>query len=233
MVIIMKVYHGTSLKNWKKIKKTGLLPRAATNQSNWKHSIESNSDTIYLTDAYAMHFSLACVKENEDDKFDDAVIIEIETDNLPGYLVPDEDALEQLSRRSRDGLPDNWDINKRTQHYKRLVRDFAGSGLDHTWSLDVLGTCGHIGIISPKHFTRVAIIDIQKEAKLTWMYMNCQISIGNYKFLGAHYRKVSKAIFGETYQPKDKDIILPGYDVPEMGSGIQIINLNKENNETE
>lgn len=226
MVTTMKVYHGTSLKNWKKIKKTGLLPRMSSRQSNWKHSIESNIDTVYLTDAYAMHFGLSAVN-NTGDKFDDAVIIELDTGTLTGHLVPDEDALEQYARKSDDGLPEDWDIMRRTQHYKRLVREFASSGIDYEWSLKTLGTCGHIGVISPKHFTRVAIIDIKAESKLSWMYMNCQVSVMNYRFLGPHYRRVSKAIFGEINPMEENEIELQGYEVPEMGTGIQIIELNK------
>ncbi len=57
----MLLYHGTNLTNWEKIKEVGLLPRSMGANSNWEHTVESDPDTIYLTDAYAMYFSLQCV----------------------------------------------------------------------------------------------------------------------------------------------------------------------------
>ena len=123
----MIVYHGTSMSAWKKIRQSGLVPRGETGQSNWTHSIESNPDTIYLTDAYAMHFALSAIRGTAK-KFEEAVIIEVDTDKLEkSALVADEDALEQVSRK-QDGLPPDWSMQDRTRHYRGMVRRFQEFG---------------------------------------------------------------------------------------------------------
>ena len=63
----MIVYHGTSWKHWQNIKKNGLRVRGKSPRSNWTHSIESNPDTVYLTDAYAIYFGLAALSLKGDD----------------------------------------------------------------------------------------------------------------------------------------------------------------------
>ena len=221
----MLLYHGTSLSNWKRIQKTGILPRAHTNKTNWEHSIESNEDNVYLTDAYAMHFGL-CAIQSVKKKFEDVVIIEVDVDDdLAPNMLPDEDALEQVGKVSGDGLPDEWNMHQRTAYYRENAWRFAETELNYQWSLKALGTCCHVGEIATKHITRIARIDIKKESQLAMMYMDCQVSVKNYRFLGAHWRKVSKMIFGDTYQPDPNDFFIDHYKVPEMGDGIRIIKV--------
>jgi hypothetical protein len=225
-LLTMKVYHGTSLSRWKKIKLGGLSPRGEIGQSNWTHSIESNPDTVYLTDAYAMHFAMASLDTEKLEK-DHAVIIEIETDRLDQHqLVADEDALEQVSRnmgRGQDGLPVDWDMLKRTRYYKSQVREFADKGLGFEWSMQMLGTAGFVGKISPEAFTRVAIIDIAKQRALAWEYMNCQVSVMNYKFLGEKYRALTQILFDPTHtNPLSVDFCSPN-TVVSSRDGLEIV----------
>jgi hypothetical protein len=182
----MKVYHGTSMSNWGRIKKEGLLPRGNHGTSNWTHSIESNPDTIYLTDAYPMHFGMSAIR-GDSSFFEEVVLIEVDTDSLTGLLVPDEDALEQVGRYQQggDGLPTDWDMQTRTRYYREEVKAFAKKGIGWEWSLGVLGTMGHIGAITPEHFTKIAVIDIAKERALAFASMDMTVSVMNYKFVGA------------------------------------------------
>ena len=113
----MLLYHGTSEKAWNSIKKSGIRPRGLSKKSNWKHSIESNPDTVYLTDTYPLHFAMSAIRQTGD-KIDRVAIIEVDTDLLPGKLVPDEDALEQASRHQNDGLPETWTMVQRTRYYR-------------------------------------------------------------------------------------------------------------------
>lgn len=220
----MIVYHGTSLERWGVIQRQGLTPRGQHGQSNWTHSIESNPDTIYLTDAYAMHFGLSAVNCTGK-KSDKVVIIEIDTDLLPGELVPDEDALEQIARQSPEGLPPRWTMQERTRYYRGKVREFAELGLDHEWSMEQLGTMGHIGTIPPAAFTRIAVIDLKKESALAWTYMDCTVLTKNYQILGGYYRALSKLIFGDQWEPYEMHEF---YKLPPLKGGIRVTNLKKE-----
>lgn len=228
----MLAYHGTSLERWKTIKKQGLTPRGENGKSNWTHSIESNPDTIYLTDAYAMNFALASINSGEPDK-DHAVLIEIDTDRLnPDNLVPDEDALEQVSRKlgpGGDRLPPHWSMVERTRYYRGMVREYAEKGLDFDWSMSELGTAGHVGAINCTAFTRVAIIDIKIQRKIVWEYMNSQVSVYNYQFLGPQYRSYTRMLFGDAPRPEDVAALLtPLTTVTKKGIKVLTLNRTKE-----
>lgn len=224
----MKIYHGTSLKRWESIQKDGLIPRGAHGKSNWTHSIESNPDTIYFSDAYAMNFALASLNTDALKK-DHAVIIEVDSASLDAMdLVADEDVLEQVSRqlgRGKDGLPAHWGMIERTRYYRRKTRDYADDGLGFDWSMENMGTGGHIGAVPPKHFTRVAVIDIRAAAAICWEYMNSQITIMNYKFCGARYRALNALIFNDPYKFGPEDVMgqVPMPERPKKG--IHILEL--------
>lgn len=220
----MLVYHGTSLAKFQSIKKKGLTPRGSKKKSNWTHTIESNPDTIYFSDAYAMYFGLNAMNVDRG-KDDSVVIIEVDTDDLPGALVADEDALEQVSRR-QDGLPADLGMIDRTRHYRAMVREYADHGYGFEWSMKTLGTGGHIGAIPPEYFRRIAVIDVQKSTELAFAFMDCQVSVMNYRFVGARYRSLSRMIFGEPPHKDDYDQLcqLP-LTMPPLGDGIKILTL--------
>lgn len=225
----MKVYHGTSLSRWEKIKKTGLIPRGKSGKSNWTHSIESNPETIYFSDAYAMFFALQSVDTGNLEK-DHAVVIEIETDLLePSRLVPDEDVLEQVGRMQKggDGLPSHWDMKKRTRHYRGLTLEYAQQGLDFEWSMQVMGTGGFMGAVMPEAFTRVAIIDIAKQAELAMTYLDSQVSVQNYRFLGSRYRALTKMIFGDEPDPVDELGSVMGFPTIDL-EGLEVVQLTAQ-----
>lgn len=226
----MLMYHGTSMKRWKQIQKQGLVPRGNHGISNWTHSIESNPDTIYFSTCYAMNFALASL--NTDNlKKDHAVIIEVESITLPSdNLVPDEDALEQVGRRLKngDGLPSDWSMQERTRYYRGQTQAYAKKGLGFNWSMDTLGTAGHVGTVKPKHFTRVAVIDIRAANQIAWEYMNSQISIMNYKFCGPRYRALNALIFNDPYEIDPLDV-MAGINIPDRPKkGIHILELKRK-----
>lgn len=213
---------------WKQIQKHGLIPRGNHGESNWTHSIESNPDTIYFSDAYAMNFALASL--NTDNlKKDHAVIIEVDSASLTqDLLVPDEDALEQVSRQmgpGKDGLPAQWSMNERTRYYRAQTLAYADKGLGFEWSMKELGTAGHLGAVPPDHFTRVAVIDIKACAAIAWEYMNSQVSIMNYKFCGARYRALNALIFNDPYKFGPEDV-MADIKMPERPKkGIHLLEL--------
>lgn len=217
----MKVYHGTALSNLPAILKKGLAPRKHKVKSNWKHSIESNPDTVYFTDAYALYFALNAMRI-DNGKDDKAVLIEVDTDDLPGLLVPDEDALEQAGR-NQDGLPPSMDMIARTRHYRKMTRRFAETDLDFFWSMQTLGTGGHIGVVPSSCFRRIAVIDVQKDAEVAWAFMDASVSVMNYRFIGAKFRLLTKLIFGDTPDPADMEY-MSGFPMPlpTFHGGIQV-----------
>lgn len=185
----MKLYHGTSSKIAKKALKTGLLPRSITGTSQWEHTIDSNPDCVYLTDAYPLYFSVNAANT----KNSQPAIIEIDTDKLDqSKLYPDEDVLEQAGRKA-DDLPKDWDMNKRTEHYRTLLPMYNRG--EWKKSLEAMGTCAYGGTIPPEAITRIVIIDHKKQAGLCWTAMDASISLLNYNFMKGKYRALTNWIF--------------------------------------
>jgi len=191
----MLLYHGTSRKRWEDIKTNGLKTRTDHGKSNWDHSIESNPDTVYLTAAYSLYFALGSVDTSDLDN-DGPVLIEIDTDRLDcEELVPDEDALEQVSRKHDDSLPPEWGMVERTRYYRSRVKDFAEAGLTWEWSLQMLGTCGYVGRIPPSAFTRVAMVDMKQASRLCMTMFDASVNVDAYQIRGPEYRNLTRRIF--------------------------------------
>jgi hypothetical protein len=220
----MHLYHGTSFSSWEKIQETGLLPRKLGGSSNWEHTVESDPDTVYLTDAYAMYFSYQCTNEDKNGKLDKAVIIEVDSSLLnQKKFVADEDALEQVSRNTPggDGLPSSMTMEDRTIHYRKMAKRYAEVGYGHEWSLKALGTCGYKGKIPLKAITRVAIIDLTKQKQLS-VFLDPSISIMNYKIVGAKYRALNALIFGNEPKSEDMDFL------KQLHMSIDLDNFNRD-----
>ena len=83
------LYHGTSTKYLDKILKEGIKPRGNKN-GNWKHSVKSKKDLVYLTDTYAPYFANAATKKPYK-----PVIIKLEINTKDFELYPDEDFICQ------------------------------------------------------------------------------------------------------------------------------------------
>jgi hypothetical protein len=204
----MLLYHGTSLSRWEKIKESGILPRKDGSASNWEHTVESNPEAVYLTDAYAMYFSFQAI-EDKGKYIDHPVILEIDTSLLDKKkFVADEDALEQASRHNPggDGLPKTMSMEDRTIHYRNMAKKFAKAGLGHEWSLETLGTCAYVGKIPVEAITRVAIIDLDKQKQMS-VFLDPSIHIMNYKIVGAKYRALNAMIFENEPKPQDMQFL--------------------------
>ncbi len=185
----MELYHGTSESRAKKILKEGIKPRHVSGKSNWKHSVESNPEAVYLTDAYPMYFAFNAGKEKER-----WAIIEVDTDLLDeSKLHPDEDVLEQAGRKY-DSLPKTWKMNRRTRHYRKEAIN------NPNWrrSLEFMGTCAYYGAIPVEAITRVVYFDPSKyDGGFTLSLIDCMVTLMNYKFCGEQYRARTKWLMGE------------------------------------
>jgi hypothetical protein len=226
----MLLYHGTSFSSWEKIQETGLLPRKLGGNSNWEHTVESDPNTVYLTDAYAMYFAYQCTNADKDGNLDKAIIIEVDSSLLnQKKFVADEDALEQVSRNTPggDGLPESMTMEERTVHYRKMAKRYAEVGYGHEWSLKALGTCGYKGKIPLKAITRVAIIDLSVQKQLS-VFLDPSISILNYRFVGAKYRALSAMIFDDEPKPEDMEFLMSIYVDNFNRDGITIQNMQSK-----
>jgi hypothetical protein len=227
----MKLYHGTNETVARVALTEGLKPRSMTKASNWKHTVLSHKDMIYLTDTYPLYFALNSIQGTER-----AAVIEIDTDKLlPWEFMPDEDYLEQATRKTPDDPKTDWDMKKRNRWYRARLQQFSGYWEE---SLKRLGTCAYHGIIGPQAITRVAFIDYKKQSVLAMRGMDPSISIVNFGLCSKDYQHLIPWLFDGTYEPTERDGMLMKLGFPSTkevlekegraGISIEIPNLKKE-----
>jgi hypothetical protein len=213
----MKLYHGTSERYVERIMRRGLEPRGR-HIGNWKHTMLSRPDAVYMSNAYALYFACHTASRTKKEK---AAVIEIDTTGLnPFCLHPDEDFLEQATRKKGDA-PLDAAMKPRTEWYRERLEDYQ----EH-WELSVehLGNCCHIGVIPTHALTRVAVIDRDKQWPLCWQAMDPVISLLNFRFCKAKYRGMHKWLFEE---PLGEDTVtelggIQNWNVPETRDGVEV-----------
>jgi hypothetical protein len=203
------LYHGTSAVRLESIKKKGIVPRIKSRvEGNWTHTVKSNRNSVYLTDAYAWHFA-ACASSTEEN----GLILEIDKDQLFTWLLcPDEDALEQGTRTliGPNFAPTNWGMLKRTKFYRKIA-PLNPHLADE--SLKVMGTCGYYGIIPWSAVTRYVTIDWKKlDPSLRMQAIDSQVSIANYKFLQDRHKAFTRWFFGDEVNAGE----VTGYDLEKL-----------------
>ena len=178
MALPRHLYHGTSERHLTTILNDGLVPRGRR-KGNWKHSILSAPDRVYLTNAYPIYFAFAATTPGSKEG---GVIIEVDTELMAAQrFVPDEDALEQ-STRGRDNVSGN--IKERTLHYRNAAPMYSMFADE---SIAALGTCAYMGKVEAQHISRVAVISHDKLIELA-LHFDPMISLANYYIMGEHYR---------------------------------------------
>lgn len=192
----MKLYHGTALRHLDGIREHGLIPRG-DRPGNWPE-FPSRDDLVYLTTAYAPHFAKCAAKEKEP-----WVIVEIESDNLPDSLLPDEDFLEQATRK--DPLLTGWSLAQRTKFFRSNIHDYAQYAQD---SIESLGTCAtaHVPISA---IERYSIFDSTSNATVAYWMIDPTISVLNYQIKGSYYRLLSKWFFEPLTDSEVMELCLP------------------------
>ena len=189
----MKLYHGTNARLLHRISKVGIQPRALSKaKGNWNHTVPSNPSSVYLTDAYPFHFAAMGGRESH------GLILEVDRSLLlPWKLCPDEDALEQGSRKHlvKGGPPLEWSMEKRTRHYRKFAP--LNPQLADI-SLKILGTVGYYNTISFSAVTRYAIIDWGKlDMTLYLMAADTSVAALNYMVLQNRHRALVRWFFGD------------------------------------
>lgn len=189
----MKLYHGTNSEVARKALQHGLQPRALHGGSNWKHTIESNPDCVYLTDVYGPYFAW-CATKTEGHQ---VALVEVETDLLEqGSLLPDEDFLEQVSRGNGSVWRElkKMSMLKRTAHLRGLMKHNARFWAD---SVKHLGTCAHQGAISPQAITRITLFDPRSNPQLWSEAIQPTITLLNHQFCASKYALLTRWLMGD------------------------------------
>jgi hypothetical protein len=194
----MKLYHGTTGRFLPRILRDGLQGRKFTKvKGHFDHTVQSNPEAVYLTDAYPWHFASIASKGQKKDW--PGLILEIERDRLlPWLLCPDEDYLEATTRKQGPECgpgfcPTDWDLKARCKHYRKIAKlnpDLADD------SLKRLGTCAYYGAIPWSAVTRYALIDWGKLHPV--MRIRCvdsMVSMINYRLLAERHREFTRWFF--------------------------------------
>jgi len=108
-------------------------------------------------------------------------------------MVADEDALEQATRDASD--TPRGTMLERTMWFRDRLPEMAANGLDYKWSLDVLGTCAHMGRIPSSAIVKVARWNT-KVAVLQFVF-DPTITLMNYRIMGPRYRYLMAKLMGE------------------------------------
>ena len=200
----MKLYHGTNSEALATILTSGLKPRGK-GRGNWKHTVDSHPDMVYLTNAYALWFAYVASSESGGDM----VVVEIDTALLnPFRFVPDEDFLEQATR-TQSGLglaPTDKPMKYRNRWYCRHIREFSQHWED---SLKHLGNCSYDGDIPTSAITRFAVIPGYRAPGLVMAGIDPSITLMNYKLLGEKYCNWTRWAFGDPLEPGGDHSVLP------------------------
>jgi hypothetical protein len=193
----MKLYHGTKSSIAHPAFEHGLAPRGMTgSKGNWPQC-PSSDHLVYMTSTYAGYFANVAVGNSADDW----AIVEVETDLLdPHFMMPDEDFLEQASRRQKvPGLRART-MEGRTRWFHNHIKDFSDM-----WEKSVkhLGNASYMGVIPPEAITRVSSFDPKSNRYVAWAFSDPQISLLNHYFMSKKYQALTRWFFDE---PSEDDV---------------------------
>lgn len=200
--MIEYLYHGTSTAVLDKIMTEGIRPRKHTKMTNWKMSVESEPNSVYLSRALAPYFAMVAA----DSYGGQPVVLEVATSLLdPDLLMPDEDALEQGSRGLRPGqllYNPSTNMTARTLWYRKNAPRFAAA-IPRLWmrSVEVIGNCCYRGTIPSIAITGKRIFETTGAVLLEWG--DPTISIIAYAVVGARYRVMTDQMFGRMSSLED------------------------------
>lgn len=197
----MILYHGTTIKNLKRILREGIKPRKSK-KSNWEGYGTSRSDLVYLSDCYAPFYAWSACKKTKDK----GVIIKLEIDPKKITLYPDEEFLFNVlgfkEKAKQEGNKEKIYQSINPTKYQFLeVNGEAKEG----WRASL----NYMGVVTAKFIPKECIVSYYVEKKKLEFILNCDPSISplNYQICGQRYRdylekleytKVARRKTGET-----------------------------------
>lgn len=186
-----QITHATSERNLEKILECGSIRPRGRRKGNWNHTVKSNSDTVYLSCAYAAAFAHnACDDREKDGRW---AFISFDVAKLyVGNLIADEDAVEQ-ARRGHDAFG-GLSMEERTEIYKKICARRRGQLWEE--SLKVMGTCGHIGAVPVSAACRITLFDYAKDYSLAMALFDHTPSVMLYQVSGEKLTNESRWLAG-------------------------------------
>ena len=130
--MMLTLYHGTSTKYFDEIIKSGLKPRGRK-IGNWKHSVKSKKDLVYLTDCYAPYYANAATSKPHK-----PIIFKIVIDTDDFEIFPDEDFIAQCLAKnfpansiSLNSLTGQVDPKKYQYEWGKSLKHFGNISVKH------------------------------------------------------------------------------------------------------
>lgn len=198
----MFVYHGTSETAARQALKSGIQPRRLSgSDGNWKHTVKSNPDFVYLTVAYAPYYAAAVTDMGRERP----AVIQIDLDALDqDRLFPDEDFIEQAMRGKPLGPSE--ELKKRNRY---VIEHIEGYRENWKLSLENLGTLCFKGVVPASAITKIVAFDASKNPGVALDMLDPLVSLANYKWCGEKYRALTRWFMGEEIDP-----VLIGFSMP-------------------
>jgi hypothetical protein len=187
----MLLYHGTTTLRARMIEECGvILPRSRHKLRHNYYQMPSNPRSIYLTDAYALYFAYNGLRKQQ---APNVTVFEIDGARLdPALLRADEDAVEQVNR-GKDGLPEDWDMRRRTFYYRDVLDDLEPDAWKK--SLQAMGTCQYQAAIPLTAVTRVAHLTKAVHPAFMMAAIDPTITVVNYQIVGNKYKAMLHWLF--------------------------------------
>jgi hypothetical protein len=160
--MLIQLYHGTNVKNAKRILKEGFKDRNESKKKNWSEELSGQFGFVYLTRAYPFYYAMNAA--NEENKAS-VLLVEVDVDDL----YPDEDFLREVRIRDKDKKID--------------IRKFKDFG---ALSLEKLGNVA----IKPSKIKRIIGHKTFDTREMIWCSDPSMTTI-NYRLLGNYYRKLT------------------------------------------
>lgn len=193
----MKLYHGTVARHLPSILTEGIRPRGKGKRGNWKHTVESHPECVYMSTAYAPYFAGCAMKGKEA-----LAVLEIDTDKLaPWLLCPDEDFLEFATRNTGPG-PVGKPMVERVRWFRKRLREYSDN-----WKLSVqhMGNCCFYGTVPASSITRLVTYPAAVQTRMTVHGMDPVVSPLNYSVVGHRHRNYTKWLLGDPLEPDPFD----------------------------
>jgi hypothetical protein len=214
----MLLYHGTGESRLDTIRKEGIKPRG-DQPGHWEHTVESNSQCVYLTDIYAGYYAYNAARE-ENERW---AIIEIDSKRLNQKLFrPDEDFVAQYLHRFGDEFYKKLKLVDLTE----IIRDDIDVYKD-AWSDSIrgLGTVCYKGIIPVRAITRISIYNPKSNFEMTITAGDPTITLMNHYLMEKKYQLVTRWLMGEHIDAKE--YMENGLFLPEDMGGPTVEDIQK------
>lgn len=221
------LYHGTSSVAAKKIMREGIKPTRSSKQKSVWDEHPSRPDCAYLTRAYAPYYAMGAADAHGTQGM---VVFEIDTNDLDRrLLLPDEDALEQISRKATKGHPlyfPSSDIAVRTAWYRDNLEALTAEIPQLVdVSINSIGNVCYRGEIPQIAITNK--LEVHSAINLIRDWGDPTITIMNYHILGHRYRVKTDKMFNRPSLQRDLDMYAEWEEAKQSAISMRAKNVSR------